>query len=453
MRARVEHAIVRVLRTWIVVIGFAGASGCGASPGDRPNQAEFAASRVQVSVTEVRAGDISQSIELVGNFLPRKRTVIVTEVDGLIKSIAHAKQKFEVEVDGQRYVEHLSLDLGERVTKGSTLLQIDPVEYELSLASAKAALVEADMALTALRAWRRPEEIQRLRAVHKEAEARLSLAESELKRTTSLRAKKLVTGSAYEQRESERDVAKARLDAAAADLLVATNGPTQPEIDLAESRVALAQAEVDIRQDELSRTTIKAPYDGVITDRYVSVGERVTALPRVEIMEMMDLSFVVVQVGIPERLIHQVSLKDRVAVKAEGTVGSVPGIVVLLNEKIDRDSRTYRDRIAVNNRERRFKAGQFVRVSFVFRSSSSHVLVPRQAVTYAGGQPQVFVLTGEKVSLRNVRLGLSDGKQVEILEGLVPNETVVVDDPAILSDAMPVQLREGTEMPTAGSPR
>lgn len=416
--------------------------GCNGRLAEKAQEIESRPSYVEVGVAAVQRGDVTETLDLVGNFLPRRRTIVVTEVDGVIKSIPRSKETIEVEVDGKHYSEQLGLNMGQKVQQGDVLLKIDRRDYELALAAAQAAKQNAEKELTALMAWRRPEEIMRLQAGRDEEDARLRLAKSELDRAESLRGTKTITESEFELRQAEYLTAQAAFNRADAELSIANNGPTQPEIDVAKAKVAQAEATVRIKRDDLERTTIRAPYDAVITDRYVEVGDRVTALPRVEIMEIMNLSLVVVQVGVPERYIHKVQIRDRVAVKAEGVTNPVPGIIVQVNGKVDPDSRTYRVRVAVDNRTDQFKAGQFVRVGFAFNSATGSLTVPTQAVTYAGGQPQVFVVADNQVSLRNVTLGLSSGKLVEILKGLAENEQVVIDDPTILSDGMSVRAKQ-----------
>ncbi len=416
--------------------------GCSGPPNEQAQKTESGPAYVTVGVASVQRSDVAETLELVGNFLPRRRTIVVTEVDGVIKSIPHSKETIEVEVDGQHYTEQLGLNMGQKVQQGDVLLEIDRRDYELALAAAHATKANTEKELAALMAWRRPEEIMRLQAGRDEEDARLRLAKSELGRAKLLRSKKAITESEFELREANQLAAQAAFDRADAELAIAKNGPTQPEIEVAKAKIAQAEAEVRIRKDNLERTTIRAPYDAVITDRYVEVGDRVTALPRVEIMEIMDLSLVVVQVGIPERYIHMVQIRDRVFVKAEGITGPVPGIVVQVNGKVDPNSRTYRVRVAVDNRTDQFKAGQFVRVGFTFNSAVGSLTVPALAVTYAGGQPQVFVYADDKVSLRNVTLGISSGQIIEILEGLSEREQVIIDDPTILSDGMSVRLKQ-----------
>ena len=99
--------------------------------------------------------------------------------------------------------------------------------------------------------------------------------------------------------------------AAKANVSIAKAGPTESELAVAEAIVAQNENEVEIAQERLKKTVILSPYDAVVTDRYMGVGDRVTALPRVEIMEIMDLSLVIVKVGVPERFFGKVHLGDK----------------------------------------------------------------------------------------------------------------------------------------------
>lgn len=416
---------------------------CGVSHGASVEAERTPPPRVRVRLGVAETGDVTQALELTGNLVPHRRTTVVSEMDGVIRTIAQGDRKV-LGADGAWRETELALGLGQSVNQGDVLVEIDPKDYELARAAAQTALDAAQADLAVLKAWQRPEEVRRLRALRDQAAARVDLAKLELARVEELREGKVVSESEYDQARSAHAVAKAVLDGAEAALEVAQNGPTAEEVARAQARIAQAEAQVALAQDRLERTKIRAPFDGVITERYVDVGERVTAMPRVEILEIMDLDIVFVEVGIPERHVHEVAIGDVVSLKAEGLEQPVSGSVVLVNDKIDRASRTYRVRVAVVNEDRTLKPGQFVRVSFALRSAEARVLVPREAVTYGGGQPQVFVCPGDRVALRDVRLGLGDDRRVEIVEGIEAGEKVVIDDPAVLSDGMQVEVREGT---------
>lgn len=414
---------------------------CGESQGASVEAERTPPPRVRVRLAVAEIGDMTQELELTGNLVAHRRTTVVSEMDGVIRGIAAIGGQKVLGADGEWRETELALGLGQSVKQGDVLVEIDPKDYELARAAAQTALDAANADLEVLKAWQRPEEVRRLRALRDQAAAHVDLAKLELARVEELRAGNVVSESEYDQARSGYTVAKAVLDGAEAALEVATNGPTEEELARARSRIAQAEAQVALAQDRLDRTKIRAPFDGVITERYVDVGERVTAMPRVEILEIMDLDIVFVEVGIPERHVHQVAIGDVVSLRAEGLRQPVSGSVVLVNDKVDRATRTYRVRVAVDNADRMLKPGQFVRVSFALRSAEDLLLVPRQAVTFGGGQPQVFVCADDQVALRDVRLGLGDDRRVEILEGLAAGEKVVIDDPAVLADGMEVEVR------------
>ena len=393
-----------------------------------------------VELVSVQRGTVAKTLELTGNFLPRRRTMVVAEVDGVIQSIPRSSRKIEVEIEGRKYSENQGLDLGQPVAQGDILIHLDPTEYELELAASQARLQKAQKDLEDLLAWKRPEEIRRLKAAREEARAREERALSDFKRTESLIDQRATSQQEFGRIRAELRSARAAVERAEADLAEAEAGPTEAQIAVAQALVSQAEAEVRIKEDRLKKTVIRAPYDAVIVERFVEEGERVTSQPRVELMELMDLSLVVVQVGIPERYMGRVKIEDWVRVQAAGTVDPVPGLVVLVNEKIDHETRTFRVRVAVENHERKFKAGQFAKVAFEIDSASDALVIPTRSLVYSGGQPQVFVYNAEsqRVTQKVVRVGLEGDGITEIIDGLTEDDRIVLQDPAVLADGMRV---------------
>jgi HlyD family secretion protein len=394
-----------------------------------------------VELTTVERGAVSATLELTGNLLPRRRTIVVAEEDGVIQSIPRSPRKIEVEIEGRKYSENLGLDLGQPVAQGDILIQLDPTEYELELASAKSKLHKTQKDLENLLAWKRPEEIRRLKAARQDAVARAERAEADFKRVESLIGQRATSEQEHLRIQSELRSARAAVEGADADLAEGEAGPTETEIAVLRALVSQAEVDVQIKEDRLQKTVIRAPYDAVIVDRFVDVGERVTSQPRVELMELMDLSLVIAQVAVPERYLGRIEIGQFVKVEAAGTVESVPGVIVLVNEKIDHATRTFRVRVAVENHKRAFKAGQFAKVAFGVDSATQALIVPTPAVVYFGGQPQVFVYDSgsQRVAQRPVRIGLAGNGVTEVIDGLAEGERIVLQDPAILADGMRVQ--------------
>jgi multidrug efflux pump subunit AcrA (membrane-fusion protein) len=127
----------------------------------------------------------------------------------------------------------------------------------------------------------------------------------------------------------------------------------------------------------------------------------------------------------------------------------LPAVVGLVNDKIDPETRTFRVRVGIDNSAGILKPGTFAEVALTVDSAPNAVVVPVAAVTYAGGEPAVFVLEGDRVRRRPVSLGIvsRDRKdpsrdRYEVLAGLSPGERVVVGGAtAILADGMAVRLK------------
>jgi multidrug efflux pump subunit AcrA (membrane-fusion protein) len=434
---------------WLLLCTLAcGAAGCSRPDADAAQAARASLPQAKIPVVlapAVRA-DMVARVELVGSLIPTRRTVIVSEVDGVIIDIPVSEDdRVEVEFNGQQFSEAPRLDIGVEVAKEDVLVLLDPREYELKLRAADARYNVAKRELEKLAAWRRSEEVRRAEAARDEAKARLALAESQLKRLTTLLEDQAVSKGEFDQAEAERKSAEAALARAQADLDLAQAGPTKEDIAVAQAAIAQAQAEVEQAQWELDRTKIKAPYDGVVTDRFVDVGDRLTAMPRVEVMELMDLSLLTAYLGVPERYVGRIQVGDMAQVQVKGTIEPVPGIVALINDKVDSANRAFRIKVAIRNEGRQFKAGQFVNVSLPVESSPNTLSVPAEAISYAGGEARVFVHHDGVVHPRAVEIGVSNEEHVEVLSGLTEGEQVVVDDPSILSDGMAVELRSAND--------
>jgi len=396
---------------------------------------------ISAKVAPVTHADMVASVELVGNLIPCRRSVIVSEIDGVILEVpASSRERVEFEINGKRVSEAPRLNIGIDVAQDDVLVQLDPTQYELKLQAAVARLNSAMREAEYLYAWRRPEEIRRDEAEKQEAEARVSLAELNLARAQELIGRNAIAQASLDQRETDLKTAKAALERADAELALARAGPSEPEIAVAKAAIAQAQVEVDRAKWELEKTTIRAPYDGVVTDRYVDDGDRVTAMPRVEIMELMDVKTVTAQLCVPERYVNLVQVGDPARVFIKGQAESLRGAVCLVNDKVDPANRTFRIRVAIPNEQRRLKVGQFARVELQIASSPDTLTVPASAITHAGGEAQVFVCRDGRVQRRAVVLGLTNDEVAEVLSGLTAGEQVVVDDPSILSDGMSVQV-------------
>jgi RND family efflux transporter MFP subunit len=117
-----------------------------------------------------------------------------------------------------------------------------------------------------------------------------------------------------------------------------------------------------------------------------------------------------------------------------------PGEVLRLAPIVDQRTRALRAEVEVANPEFLLRPGMFVEVTLVAERRDDVPVIPREAVTDRGGRRVVFVLNGQRVAQREIRLGLGDDAFVEVVEGVAVGDRIVVRGLETLSNDMPVRV-------------
>ncbi len=424
--------------TAITLLLLAAIIGCS-SKSSLPKGPEAVASAIEVEVAPAERTAIRATLDLVGTLKPIRGATIVSDVDGVIQSFPASNRSLQLEEGGQTVAIALGLDIGHEVAEGDELVQIDPTDFELDLKLAQANLELAKKDLADQLAWRREEEDDRMKAAGREAQAAHEHAKANLRRSAELLKNETIRQGEYETAVLATQTAEAVVAQADAAWRLYVAGPTPEKIAVTEARVAAAEAQVDQRQEKLNKTTIRAPYDAVICNRWVGVGDRVTAMPRVEVMQLIDPRVLMAEIAVPERYQGKVALDDIAMISAAGVPQPVAGKVDLINVMIDPETRTFRVRISIDNRTRLLKPGGFVHVALSIASASDALAVPVGAVTFTEGLPAVFVCDQDHVKKTPVSLGISNRDQYEVLTGLAPGQMVVVGRTSLLSDGLSVR--------------
>ena len=422
-------------------------SGCSGS--DQPQGSSSEATQaLEVDLVPVRRARIASHLKLVGTLLPIRATTIVPDVDGVIESFPNSDRLVEYLENGELKSQFLGLNLGHEVKKGDVLVKIDDTNFRLAVDAAQAELELAKRLSEELVAWKRDEEKRQVEAQLEEAVAAVKLGEAELQRSEELRSMQMISQGEFDVLVMNAQRAEAEKKCAQAALDMAKAGPTAEQIAVAQARIRSAEAQVQLRQDELDKTTIRAPYDGVIVDRFVDVGDRVQAMPRAEIMQIIDPRILFAQVSVPEQYQGRIRLfegseavdeTNQVWVEADCLNERIPGRIDLINVKVEPETRTFRVRILIDNRQEILKPGGFVRASLPVASAVDVPLVPEGAISYEEGEPVVFVFSNGQVKKRPVSVGLSNHQDCEIRSGLSGDELVVVGNTSLLTDGLAVR--------------
>jgi RND family efflux transporter MFP subunit len=361
--------------------------------GQEASLREEAALRVQqpppVEVVKVQRRSAKQTLVLPG------------ETRGWYSSTIYAR------VTG--YVARWLVDIGDSVKKDQVMAIIDTPDLDAQLDAAQAQLTAA------------------------EAEAKVKESDAEFAKTTYVRWQTSPKGAVSDQ---EREDKKARHDSSVAQLNAAL------------ARVNLDRANVD-RLRYLTRfKEVSAPYDAVITERRIDIGDLVTAgsTNTTPLFGIAQFDRIRVFANIPQSARVDLGAKQTAHIRAAELPNRIfEGAITRTSESQDPRARTLRVEIDLPNDDRALVPGVYVQVAFDL-SSKPAIQVPAGALIFRGSGPQVALVTKDNtIKFQDVRIGRDDGKFVEIGSGLDEGDRVALNISNRIVEGDKVSAREVAE--------
>jgi len=330
-------------------------------PGIRP---------VPVAVQVLSSGPIRAAVQAWGTVRPRQEAAINAEVAGRITNV--------------------KVTLGEHVSRGQLLLEIDPELHVARASEAEAAVESAQSA--------------RDRAV------------KELGRRQALFEKGTVSDS---------------------ELELARTQAAQAEATLAAARAAEEQAKKD-----LSMARLTAPFEGYVASRPPDRGSTVSL--GTPLITLVDIDRLRVDALLSERDLPRVGVGSEVTVTAEAAPGrTFPGTVVAVGPQADRVTRQFPVEVEVKNPpDLPLKGGMVAQVEVVYESYEDIPLLPVDAYLEDDAGAYFYEVKDGLALRRSFRPGPRRGQWIGILEGAAAGDTVVVIGQDRLTDASPVQVEE-----------
>jgi membrane fusion protein (multidrug efflux system) len=237
---------------------------------------------------------------------------------------------------------------------------------------------------------------------------------------------------------ADRDLANQQLDRVRR--LRSQNASSAADLERAEAAARSAAASVAVLALQIERTTVRAPFSGVVGQRFVSVGDYVTPAARLLTLQTVDPQRAVIEV--PER--HAVRLREGQIV--EFTVAAVPGRVFrahvdFIDPVVQNALRTIVVKARAPNPDRVLRPGMFVEARLATATRSNAIVVPEDAVQPLRTANVVWAVADGKASRRVVQLGARSQGVVEIVSGVRAGEQVVVAGLERMAEGMPIAPR------------
>jgi RND family efflux transporter MFP subunit len=320
----------------------------------------------------------------------------------------------------------IAVDLGSVVRQGQVIAQIEKQDYQLRLQQAEAALAQARA-----RVGLSPEgkddriDVEKTGTV-RQAQALLDDAKLKLERAESLFHRGVL--------------AKAQLDGAEAEYKVALSR-YQDAVEEIRNRQALVvqrRSELEITRQQLTDSTIYAPFDGVVQEKRASIGEYLAAgAPVVNVVRIDPLRL---RAEVPERDARNVHQGQIVRVTLEGNPSVYTGKIARISPTITAQNRVLIVEAEVHNNGE-LRPGSFARAEIVSNDNAPALSVPANAVISFAGVDKVILVQDGKALEKPVTLGRRTADWTEVLTGLNVGDVVVIN-PGNLQTGQPVVVKE-----------
>ena len=204
------------------------------------------------------------------------------------------------------------------------------------------------------------------------------------------------------------------------------------------------EASHNLAKLELSYTEIRAPIDGVISERFIKVGNTIDV--QSPAFQVTSLEPLVSYLHVPEREYRRLEADQIATIEIDALPGvSFTGTVARISPVVDPETGTFKLTIEVSDPSRRLKPGMFARISIVSDMHADALQIPRNAIVEDAGASVVFVVSDDTAKRRIVRTGYSENGRVEVLEGLADDEMIVIVGQAGLKDGTKVAIIETSD--------
>jgi membrane fusion protein (multidrug efflux system) len=337
-------------------------------------------------------------------------------------------------------VDQISADAepGRSVSKGEVLGRIEETRYEIALEKAEASLNK----FKALRMIERRENEKRA-ALFNIAKQRFELAKSDYGRKKVLHEGKLIAKQELELAESQLELQRSELENARSELQ-----KRESRIQSVQADIASAEAEIKRLREDLSDTSIRAPFDGVIGERYVEVGDQVS--PNQKLFTVLDVSTVKVIARIPSHEISRVKqgVPVQITTRAYPEMGFL-GQVAYIHPEADPKNRTFSVEVHVKNRkEPMLMPGMFSRVRIPLQKFDKALLIPRDALLEDEKGAYLYVAdkSNRQARRRDVVVVEFGPEEALIASGVKAGEALIVRGQELLNDGAFIQWeKQGTD--------
>lgn len=298
-----------------------------------------------------------------------------------------------------------------------------------------------------------PEDVQKAELDYAQAKANLDLNTSIVNNRKQLFAEGAIPGRDLDTAQATLVQAQAAFDTAAKHLESMHNVNRDAELKTAQGQLTSAEGKYKGAAAQVAYSEIRSPINGVVTDRPLYAGE--TAASGSPLITVMDTSALLAKAHIAQSLAQQMKVGDAATISVKGVDDPLPAKVALISPALDPGSTTIEIWVKVENKSGALKAGTPAKISITGRTVKQGLKIPTSAVLAGdNGAKSVMVVGADgKAHRKAVTLGIQDGDDVQITQGVTAGDMVITTGSYGLDDGAKVKVGPADEdeaKPAAG---
>ncbi len=375
-----------------------------------------------VPVVEIARQDLSQTITSNGKIVPIAPMIARAEFPTFVSKVAAVE--------------------GQSILRGQLVLTLDDADIEAQLAQARADLITVETQLNYARAGGAPADVAQLNGDLEQSKVEVANLERTRKALAALLAKQAATQDEVAQNDAALAKARAQLQSLE-QKKEAMKAQSSADAERAELRVGQDRDQISSLEEKLKSATVRSPVDGTLYSLPVHQGDYVKVGD--ELADMADLHKVRVLVYVDEPDMGWLAPEEKVEVTWQalpsrmwsGLTEEIPKQVV------PHGMRSVGELLcSVDNQKLELLPNTNVEVKILVRERKNALALPRGAVRETDGQRYVFVFDGDKLTRRNVSLGVASTSEYEVLSGLNDKDRVALPGDRALRSGMSIRPAE-----------
>jgi len=357
-------------------------------------------------------------------------------------------------VPGQ--IQEFNVHVGQSLKTGDVIARLDPVDFELAIKRIESSLAEAHAGLRAMQNGARREDVATLESQLTAATSQWETAEKQFRRMENLKKDGTVSDVQYDLAKSTRDSALSAKESYQSQLEKAKKGSREEEIEMTQAKIAGLEVDLQLAQVALEHTVLKAPFDGIIAEKFSDNHEIV--VPGIAVVSLVNPTTFEGELSVPEEIVLRKNEIQRIecvfdkissdifpaTVKEMGVAAQNGKLAYPLTLNIELPAN-------VNPENQQGVLSGMVGVAYIdLASPGSPQKIPTTAIfsdhnAESSGESFVFILNQDgTISKRPVKTGVFDEQGVQILDGLNPGDTIVSAGVRFLKDGQKVRTEDGS---------